>query len=244
MRFFTKSIKDYEFPSSLPIAGKTYTIKVEFLAKKNASVSLGKDRSLLFRLSKYTSKKQKLEHFEELLKKISKKILKTGHHLGKTFEEILEEAQFRFNQENYYLEYTTKLRGVKLQNNTFYINVKTKPHNIEKHIINLLLQRYGPRLEEYIKQLNQKTYKYPIKDVEVKVLESKWGHCTKDNVIMINIKLLNAPTKVLDYVIIHELSHVYYKHHQNSFWKEVERFCPDHKKVRKYLKNNPPQLFS
>lgn len=67
---------------------------------------------------------------------------------------------------------------------------------------------------------------------------SKWGTCTHENKLQFNWKLVMAPLIVLDYVVIHELAHTIYKHHQNSFWKEVARFTPAYKQHRKWLNDH------
>jgi len=85
---------------------------------------------------------------------------------------------------------------------------------------------------------------FKIKGFELKNLNSKWGHCTFDNKIMLNLKLLNAPKEVLDYVIYHELSHIKHKNHSRNFWNEVSIFCKNHKVLRKVLKDESPKIFS
>ena len=90
---------------------------------------------------------------------------------------------------------------------------------------------------------NRETFNYKIGHVVLKTVNSKWGHCTSKNKIMINLKLLNGNRHILDYVIIHELSHVKHKNHSVEFWKNVEKFCRDHKIKRKELKEDPPKIF-
>ena len=43
---------------------------------------------------------------------------------------------------------------------------------------------------------------------------------------------------VIDYVLIHELCHTKVKNHSKNFWKEVEKYCPNYKELRKKLKTN------
>ena len=92
-------------------------------------------------------------------------------------------------------------------------------------------------------ELNLETYNYKIMGFHINNVNSKWGHCTHDNKIMLNLKLLNAPKEILNYVIFHEISHIKHKNHSSDFWTEVTRFCPNYKNLRRYLKENPPHLF-
>ena len=40
----------------------------------------------------------------------------------------------------------------------------------------------------------------------------------------------------LDYVIVHELSHLVYGDHSKNFWNVVEENYPDYKEIRKGMK--------
>jgi len=50
--------------------------------------------------------------------------------------------------------------------------------------------------------------------------------------------LILTPKDVVDYVIVHELSHIKEMNHSRRFWAEVERMMPDYKKHEKWLKEN------
>ncbi|MCA9495971.1 MAG: DUF45 domain-containing protein [Nanoarchaeota archaeon] len=241
--FFNRKEENLEFPKEVEISGKKFEIEVTFHKKRSSSCSIKQGNVLNFRLSSYLSKKQKEEHFKELFDKISKKALKISDKIVvRSVEDAMESGSFVFSGELYYLEYS-KNRGVKLVDNNFIINFHTSYELIEKHIIKLLVQRYHLRLKNYVDFLNSQTYNFKIGGFELKNLNSKWGHCTYDNRVMLNLKLLNAPKDVLDYVIMHELAHIRYKNHSALFWHEVSRFCPNYRRVRKYLKENPPQIY-
>jgi hypothetical protein len=240
---FKKKTQEFVYPQTIEINNTRYFIEVLFIKKKNSSVSI-KQNTLVFRLAESLSVKKAQEHFSYLLKKIHKKIEKTPPQTILTIEDIMERGYFDFANQRYNLEYTTKTRSVKLIEQTFYMHPKGKPQNIEKYIIKFLSQRYEDRVKKYVKAKNKETYNFKIKDIIIKNVSSKWGHCTHDNVIMLNIKLLNAPIEVFDYVIIHELAHIKHKNHSNKYWLEVQKFCPNYKKLRKSLKDNPPKLYS
>lgn len=239
---FAKSKTKLNFPETIPINGVDFDIKVEFIKKKNSSVSIKGD-ILSFRLSSYLSAKQSEEHFTSLLKKISEKISKSKSIFEtKKFGDVLEKGCFMFAGEIFTIEYA-KIRGIKLKDNTFYLSPSTSHENAEKAFIKLLCLKYQERMENYVLALNIQTYNYKITGFSLKLVSSKWGHCTHDNKILLNLKLLNAPTEVMNYVIFHELSHIIHKNHSDKFWKEVARYCPNYKVLRKSLKSNPPQLW-
>jgi predicted metal-dependent hydrolase len=71
--------------------------------------------------------------------------------------------------------------------------------------------------------------------VTVTSARSRWGCCTHDNAIRYTYRLLFVPKAVMEYVVVHELSHTLHKNHSPSFWREVEKYVPDWKEKRKWL---------
>ena len=74
------------------------------------------------------------------------------------------------------------------------------------------------------------------KRVCVKALRSKWGSCSSMGTINLRWNLIMAPLDVLDYVVIHELCHLYFPHHRPSFWAFVALHCPDYLQAKQWLK--------
>ena len=62
--------------------------------------------------------------------------------------------------------------------------------------------------------------------VRVSETFSKWGSCTKLGDLSFSWRQILAPPEILEYLVIHELSHIRNPHHQASFWREVDSFCP------------------
>ena len=79
--------------------------------------------------------------------------------------------------------------------------------------------------------------KVPYPKLKVRNMKTRWGVCNrKDNSVTLNLELIKKDQEFLNYVIVHELSHFVHFDHSNSFWKTVEKYCPDYKRVRKALK--------
>lgn len=74
------------------------------------------------------------------------------------------------------------------------------------------------------------------KDIKITSANSRWGSCTGKDDICFSWRLIMMPESVIDYVVIHELAHLRHRHHQSSFWAEVEHYCPNYKNERKKLK--------
>lgn len=74
--------------------------------------------------------------------------------------------------------------------------------------------------------------------VRVKEMSTLWGSCSPKGDLSFNEGLTKAPPEVLDYVVVHELAHLKWRGHGRRFWDMVERFCPDHRRHRQWLRKN------
>jgi predicted metal-dependent hydrolase len=66
--------------------------------------------------------------------------------------------------------------------------------------------------------------------------KSKWGSCSHDNNLQFNWRLVMAPFLVLNYVVIHELTHIHHKNHSQAFWMAVAKHNPSYRQQRLWLK--------
>lgn len=57
----------------------------------------------------------------------------------------------------------------------------------------------------------------------------QWGSCSGKNILSFNTMLMKLPESVAEYIVVHELAHIRYKHHQKSFWSLVASYLPDYK---------------
>lgn len=105
-----------------------------------------------------------------------------------------------------------------------------------------LMKKANEYLPKRIFELSNKTG-LKFKKVLVKDTKSRWGSCSSKGTISLNWRLVMAPTQVIDYVIIHELAHTLQMNHSKEFWKIVERYKPDWKTHRSWLRKNGNKLW-
>ncbi len=94
-----------------------------------------------------------------------------------------------------------------------------------------------PRTEVWI----EKTGLRPSK-ISFRKAKSRWGSCSSRNTLSFNIYTMMLPAHLIDYIIIHELSHIKHKNHGESFWDLVGQYAPDWKSHRKELRRYEPYL--
>lgn len=78
----------------------------------------------------------------------------------------------------------------------------------------------------------------PYPTLKIRKMKAKWGYCNKkENVVMLNLELIGYSIDDIDYVIIHELSHLVHFDHSKEFWNTVKKYKPNYKENKKVLKD-------
>ncbi|WP_300262229.1 SprT family zinc-dependent metalloprotease [Clostridium sp.] len=81
---------------------------------------------------------------------------------------------------------------------------------------------------------------YPLNARSVKVKEQKrrWGSCTYYNDLLFNWRCIMAPLEVIDYIVVHEMTHMIHKNHSKNYWIYVSKIIPNYKEKKIWLKDN------
>lgn len=80
-------------------------------------------------------------------------------------------------------------------------------------------------------------------EVAVRTQKRVWGNCDYRNKrIHFNWQILQAPKEVVDYVVVHEIAHLFEPNHSARFWKKVAEHMPDFKQHQLWLKTNAVDL--
>lgn len=66
--------------------------------------------------------------------------------------------------------------------------------------------------------------------------KAKWGMCDNKGNIYLNYKLLFLSHELIDYVILHEITHLIELNHNEKFYEDLKRVLPDYKQKQAKLK--------
>lgn len=85
-------------------------------------------------------------------------------------------------------------------------------------------------------------YGFSYNSVQVKQLTGRWGSCDAKQHIVLNLFLMQLPWHLIDYVLVHELTHTKYLNHSADFWAEFMRHEPRAKQYQKQIRTHKPVL--
>jgi predicted metal-dependent hydrolase len=71
--------------------------------------------------------------------------------------------------------------------------------------------------------------------VKVQDLGYRWGSCGKGDWLYFHWKAILLPTRIAEYVVVHEMAHLHEPHHTPAFWLRVERAMPDFAQRKTWL---------
>lgn len=78
--------------------------------------------------------------------------------------------------------------------------------------------------------------------IEIRNQRTKWGNCSTTGTLSINWRLIMAPRRIINYVIVHELSHLVVPNHNREFWELVDKHDPDYRDHVEWLDSNSTNL--
>ncbi|EFC33122.1 M48 family metallopeptidase [Campylobacter jejuni] len=111
---------------------------------------------------------------------------------------------------------------------------KDKIVSIDKVRLDLFLRQNAKKIFSfYLKKWSKKTGLL-CTHLSIKTMKTRWGSCNHNKAyINLNLKLLQKSLKAIDYVILHEISHLKFPNHSKEFYAFIEYFMSDFRQREK-----------
>lgn len=201
-----------------------YEVEIVKKGNKNTYVRVKEDLTIQVTTNHFASKhdiKNLLDRNQDFLRKtLSKRKIDSDkdndfYFLGKQFDIVVVPI----------------LKGIEVDGNKIYLPNKEL---LDKWLKKQTLKIFEERLQY---NYNLFTENIPFPNLRIRSMKTRWGVCNRKNIVVtINSKLIRESIDKIDYVIIHELSHLVHFNHSKAFWEVVEKYCPKYKKIRKDLR--------
>lgn len=110
--------------------------------------------------------------------------------------------------------------------------------SIKKWYQNKAMDLFIRRARVYAEQVG----KSPVK-IKLSNAMKRWGSCSSKGTALLNWRLIMAPIKVVDYIVVHELCHLVYLNHSRDYWNLVSKVMPDFKTRQQWLAEHGASLY-
>ncbi len=204
--------------------GKDYNIIIEKKrGNKNTYIRVKKDLNIYVTTGYFTTnsfiKNLIKDNHDKLCKMIDAQEVKVKNNNG-----------FFYLGKKYVVIYNDN-PGITFSGDKVYINHDFDIDNwYKKQAKKLFLERLNFNYERFSKKI-------PYPKLRIRKMTSRWGVCNiVSHTITLNLELMKRDISYLDYVIIHEMSHLIYGDHSSGFWALVENNMPLYKKYRDEMK--------
>lgn len=201
-----------------------YEVIIQRKNNKNLYIRVKEDMKIYVTCNYFTTKleiKRILNENKDALRKMVKKINKINDdnykffYLGNSYDIIINE----------------NVDKVIIKDNTIITkNQKMLDKWYKDEIVRIFDERYV-----YVFNHFNENIKSPI--LKIRTMKTRYGvYNRKNHTITLNSKLIEFDIEKIDYVIIHELSHIIHFNHSKNFWALVSKYCKDYKRIRKEMR--------
>ena len=221
-------------------------IQIERTNRKRTIALQVKNNKLIIKTPRSVSKKILVDLIKRKQHWINQRAILNFEEQNLKNREFIDNDKFYFRGDEYRLSLILGRKdAVKIEGGLLLVSY-VDDKSIGKENIKRLLEDWylkesikilKARTEELAQQMRVQPY-----GITVKNYNSKWGSCTANNKISYNWRIIMAPDYIVDYLIIHELSHIIEPNHSKNFWYQVGRYCEDFQKKRKWLRENGHKL--
>ena len=210
---------------------------VVYSKRKTVSITVERDRSVVVRAPVGTSDEQ----IERLVREKGFWIYEKTKHKQKyspagAAKEFIAGASIPYLGQHYRLDVISRSFDGVLFDDKFVIS-KRSARRASDLFKTWYLEQAEKTILPLVRDYGSKTGA-EYNSVRVVDLKYRWGSCTPKNNLNFNWRLIKAPIRVIEYVIVHELAHLLEPNHTDRFWQIVKTQIPDYVRAKLWLKEN------
>ena len=221
-------------------------IQIERTNRKRTIALQVKNNKLIIKTPRSVSKKTLVDLIKRKQQWINQRAILNFEEQNLKNREFIDNDKFYFRGDEYRLSLILGRKdAVKIEGGLLlvsYVDNKTVGRSTIKRLLEdwylkESIKILKARTEELAQQMRVQPY-----GITVKNYKTKWGSCTANNKISYNWRIIMAPDHIIEYLIVHELSHIIEPNHSKNFWRNVRKYCEDFKEKRKWLQENGHKL--
>ena len=215
-------------------------LDIELIRSKRKTVSIHIERngSVSARIPETISEEEILNVLKSKEYQIHKNLAQWSQlNQTKVERDYVNGQSFLYLGRNYRLQFVEdRLGSLIFCKGYFQLSLSKKSHARE-----MFIEFYKEKLNEKLKPI-LKRFKGQLgvnpKEIKVMELQNRWASCTASGNVNFHWKCAMAPVDVLNYIVVHELTHLIHPNHTAAFWNELDKVMPRYHKQVLWLKLN------
>lgn len=212
-----------------------------FSRRQTIALQITRDGKLVVRAPNRTSQQIIYQFITSKQHWITKKIQQALERQSKaTPKNYLPGEKFLYLGESYPLAIVDQQTASVVFDNYFLL-AKQHEHQIKEKLFHWYRQQAQTIIFNLLADCAMK-HKFKYHSVALSNARTKWGSCNSKGHLKFNWRLVMAPLPVIEYVVIHELSHLVQPNHSKKFWQQVQTLLPDYQQRRQWLKENAAMI--
>jgi len=205
--------------------------------RKTVAVEITKDGEVLVRAPLRLARREVLAFVHQNHAWITRKLDQARARKGQiTLRQFRDGEAFPFLGEQHRLRFVAGADYLCKQNGEFHLGIE-----LSSRAGDLFRTWYRARAREI---LEERVAHFALlmglacRSVRITDARERWGSCSAAGTLNFAWRLTMAPPPIIDYVIVHELTHLVEMNHSRRFWERLGRILPDYARRRKWLREN------
>ena len=210
--------------------------KIKLTSRKNISIKIDGQGKLIVSAPRYADLNKVFDFIKEKEKWIIEKQTQITSTLNLN-NDLINYEEILFLGKKYPVIYIKNQTEIELTDKALCVpsSFNFSRDRISKNLKNWYISNAEVILIDRAKQL-LKYLNLSCKSLSIINSKAKWGMCDNNKNIYLNYKLLFLSHNLIDYVIIHEITHLIELNHSQNFYNELKRVLPNYKQYSAQLK--------
>ena len=223
-----------------------YTIRRSARRKKTVAVSVDPTEGVLLIAPEHLTKRR----LDAIVRRKAKWIVQRqrrvqSHGTPLSPREFVSGESVLYLGRHYRLKVHPKVAGeAKLKGGWLHVSAPRGPGQtaqVREAVVSWFRHHAAQRLPERVAFWRAKAG-VPMPKVNIAGQQKRWGSCDSRGIIRLNWRIIQAPMRLVDYVVVHELVHLRHRGHGRGYWQAVGKVMPDYERRREDLRQLGPRL--
>jgi hypothetical protein len=228
-------------PQTLAYGSEQIDFSLQFSARSRLSIIVEPDGGVIVKAPTESDLESVLAH----LRKKAGWIIRQRDRFA-TYGPVMPPKRYVSGETHRYLGRQYRLRvsnghqsSVKLAGRFFEIVTRDKKNTVIVHKqLEAWYRRHASKVfGEYLDRCMRSSHfrKLLRPTWSIRKMKRRWGSCTSDGAILLNLLLIQASPRCIEYVITHELCHLIHHNHDAHFFQLLDRVMPDWRERKRKL---------